>query len=958
MNAQYREPMEYTIDRARQRHLTYEEITDVAHHATRLSLGCDALEAVANQEENIAKECVDHSSGTASSSLIKDVLAATIRQVCLAAAVDDGSRLAKYLEKVAGIFIKANPGSDAVYESCQKASQRVLGNIPQNTRSLISEWLHPALDLLSAAAEHAEKKAELESSVLDEIGSGFPQWNSASDLERKKAFLLLEEASFTSALMNIIGSEKLVTSRFRAHSAVCERATGVADIICVALDSYERAILKKLSPERSISIRKFIKLTHHTYHAFAETSSKQKKMVHAIQERLKNQTDIKDFKDFLDTLGETPIKEIIVNTIMLYPRSTQDAACDFFAEYYTKLNNEQPPKDATRWFFFSIQQVCQEELSSRSLSCLSRSLSRVCQYGILSGELVVIGDDALGKVGNELVSRYPEYFRRHDTDHPYVVRDHQQIVFNAAFCLLPGAWRWTSGRFQVFGEFLAQKGFNKEMMLESFQLLEDELKAQLSGHALSSFMPNWKKIRYYLECVSVLAFSQKKILEETQATVEEKYQNHIKEFKEGNSKVTRDLLTMLHTATIGFTPGGTFALERGLSNFIDNIFLTSMDAEMLAFTYDTLSNNCASQLEGGKGTDLQESLASCALIVKGAAEISPHLEDILSSGLDHSRLEGAQKGAAKAAMRALIVGAILAENDRCIHYLNDALDNYLGMMQRSAIDHEMAKTFADSVFESLTSRALKSESLKSRLDQIRQSIALNYEISAHGTDMVSSAISEIISKYPSVKDKYLFAEEKMKHDFWELLRRSPFVALESGKVWYANVVRTLFHVFRSSRFDPDFILESYNLYIESAKKYIKGPSEQKLLVDALSQTQSVLVVASELARTEPDILRETVDTFYTNNRSRVERIPGVKDLAEKECREILHQAVLMMTSGMEEDSEELTISIRETGNGNHLGQEMITAACGEMEKVLGKFLKSKPSQKVSETLKQTLTALN
>ncbi|MDX2177773.1 MAG: hypothetical protein SF028_15025 [Candidatus Sumerlaeia bacterium] len=956
-------------DLARQRNYTYEESTVLESSARLRELGCGAIERLRPQEARIAESALSAAAadfaalGEAGAELreaLRAAVLAILRQAQLAMATDSTEAFSKSLLSFRAPFWVA-PGftgetARTVFEALR---DEALAALPGYQGRRFDEYLKVASRFMATVAE----VGQVAESIVEEAASAVLARHPAVASRRADLPRLLREellqclATSVDAMVpdgdaQVPPFGKRIGSRDRAGLFERREALDMAAAL-------RAAIQRHLQLARGAEFLEHVRVVTEYAALVRDAHARRADILAAVERRAseRHAGAAAAMPRLRQWLGEA--FDACVAGAVPGGRDEMIAALERAS---AEIAREKPSADLAGDCFQFLVEESEAALSSLSLIQVQHLLHRASHYFFQTCEVAEKGEAMLNGVVDRLAAEHEAFFGRRLGAKAYVVRDQEQVLYNIALGLVPGAEMTTVGRFQAFGEFLGEHGFSQDMMFRSFALLEEACLANFSPRAQSYFMPMWTQVRRYLETVCAMPAPLKKILGEAAAAVSAKHGPALARFPDAERKVHRDLLALLHTCAVTMVPNGERVLRRGLAHFIESIDDARMEPEMLETSFGGLVEAVRTHLPSPHREWLLPALERGRTMIVAAARLAPALEPAAKEAAQEALRKHPQ-----VAERHTAASRRGAED--MVHFAKRALLGIapggaewaaqgLWRFGSSVVESNYGESFlpdAYSAFHARLTREAKgpgADAFDASMKPMLEALALFSELGAREGSIVASAADDLFAKHPAMLSRYPDCRQKTAEDFRDALRYCVMGGVPGGQWWIRRYARVQMFVFRHSAFDPAVIGDAYDALASQARANLRGPGAAAL-AQRLELVRNYLVIAAGLGANEARILDDAWERFTKRHNGKVSTERAARDWAADGTRLVLRASALAMLPECALYQHEVGAAVRASAARGPLSPELARDAFESLREAAGAGLAHGPVDQFAAKIRET-----
>jgi len=956
------------IDKTRQRLLTDHELTFVARHARRMEIGAGIAESAGEIENSIIPLIVQDVQNQRSNeenlnsdgwNTLKGLVTLAVRQVLFANAMDDGTRLKNEIKLIYKLLwkIEVQPATiEMIFESLR---DRLIEQFSNHEFRQLDQYLRLAhLSMVSAAAIGSQKKFILQRSITD-VFNKYTDWEKQDHTLRRRLTNDMENMLML-AIRCILpqGDEQAakelmkITARFEKDARY---AKGINEMMgFVAANLTERTESRYILKVNAIwgQFTNFLKVSY-------DLNDKKSSLVLVIWKKLSEAhgTNLKDMKDAQKVFKAESEKFITACAKAIVPGGIEYYHKDM-GELDKAVYHRQLPSELTNDWLDLILESAASALSPESYGHLSYYMDASRRYLSVAGDFAVSRDDILMQIADQIAEEYPKVFQAKPRYKLYVVRDHVALLDTIYWSLLPKSDLYVSGRIAIFGDIIIADKFPSEMMLRSFDILEETVKTNFSDQVAGIILPLLKNSLDYYRATVELVTAEGKILKEASEGLFDKYAPEIDKFKDGREKVKLDARTLLRACAASIIPGGEHDLYRGMVIFNENNqdmkFPTEMIKEHMNGLYHAAQNHLSPESFLWLGPILNQCKDYCIL----SSQLAQIEQDATAEAIErvfkrYPEVEVEHMSARRHLSNDyyLFLKYALPSNTpggqfRMAENLSILYDVYRSEKLPGNYIKESYKSLEKVVMEKLGSEmsGLASE----QIQRVGSALTAVGEMAENAQGIIDSALNAPNITGGIENDDKLILNNTLQ----TIVKFSGLTGFEGGQKLFAHKLRITAPQAAQSGLTPQVFWEALNQMNVQAKKFLTEESAA-IVCKAIDSARDYLSLVCSIGKVESEILRDAVE--------KAAKSVGVNGVSEKifrgDGRLLLHSSLYATLPGGKEDHEYVLRMLSTVYRHHRKGNEgVLTATFEHLKASFQQYVKVGPVQELNETIDKSVKA--
>ncbi len=941
-------------DRARQRNYTYEECTLIAAAARTKSLGCDVLSVIQEHESVLVDAALRRgvpALGPEEVETLRAAMTLCLRQSGLAMAADEVDELCRALVSLQPIFW-GEPGlrGDAVHRAFEALRTETRARIPGYTGRRFDQYIKACCRYLTLCAEvGACAPAAIEESA-QALFDRMPELSRKYPAAREKAVADQLQFVLYAVHSTLPDGDQRMLAMGRVVYEFARRAKFEPSMMLQSITLLRKSMHKALPKGRCHEYLQRERQVLEYVYALCEVATKRETILQAAKAPVAASPTNGSDAPAADGLAVYAGRVLDLAILGSVPGS-RDALIFGAEEIALEWARMVPDTVAATAMLQALLHEAERSLSSLAYMQLQHPLHRLVHFLSQALNLAHHRGVMLDGVVSALEEKYPEFYTRHLGGRSYTRRDHEQLIYNTALSLLPGAEYTTVGRFQAFGEFLADYGFKKELMFDFFEMLEQAFVGTYDAQALGYLLPYWARVRRYLEAECTLAATYQKIIDDTLAVVSQKYPAEMKRTPDAAAKCNRDLKTMLQTAMASTLPGGERIIRRGMAHFIESILDSCMPADLLDLTVATLKKNVQAHLEQTYSSWILPILEKMHVAIRATAQLAPHLGEVVDASARGVLARHAQA-------EAIYPEALRRAGDdfdnalrRCLLALAPGGADWLAEGTWAFGNSLIASGYPPNMlvdgFGELKKQARKhldrptASAFDAVMDPFLEAVGVYTELAEHEQGIITATMDAVFKSHPTVLAKYPDCRQKAAEDLSDALRYAVMGTIPGGDWWVRRFARVEMNVCNKSAFDPSFIHDTYAALARVAgEKLSRGA--RKVILPQLELMRDYMALIAGIAQREQVILEQSVEELVKKHGDGVLRFPNARDKSISDERMVLRSSAMALFPQCQLIQDEVAAVIRAAGRKSHFDPAVMRDAFAILKQSCTQHLSTGP----------------
>lgn len=961
------ESMRKTIDRLRQRHLTFEESSKAAWHARAMELGVNALEIARQQEDRLATAAVEigrrfapGSDADGSGDFLRELMALVLRQAGFAAATEDPTEFTPFMEQIGGAIeeSKINP---AFVESCLEGLRDACADVlPPAERRQLDDWLNPAARYLSARAElGAHGGAVVDAAVqaaaakphnASGMNGSFEPWlrRRAANLLRQAALHLLPEGEerIHTTLSDMLKAEKGPELGPEADEAFCETLVGEA--------------ATRFGAGRTIDYLQALESVADIVIAMAEFRQKIDGVVAEAWKRAKTRN--RDASGAADACTEKAHRDIrlVCEAAFLASRpGGREPLMRMLADMEATLRQFQFGAKLISETYREVGEVARDQLSGRVCRVLMPGLEPAVRVMAIIAELGEKRDAMISLIVDELGKNHAKYLDGHDSRRAYVARDLEQVLSTLALGLLPGAAETTVGKFSIFGETISHGRFGAELMAETYDLLERALMGTLSAAANAHLIPQLQKYKKHMHACLHLGHAVRAIAKDGVDYLQQNHAAAASKHPHGAEKFENDIRTLVFTAAATQIPNAEFLLPRGMWRMTGNQVMTRMDPAMVCGAWEAVAKSAKKNMAKPELSWIVPHIDACVKAIHATIHVAQCMDAVVKEAADavfarHPELATKYAGARRRAeedfevvLRLSLLAAVPGGREWLAHGAWRMGDTIF----RSAY----SATMITNAYADLAKAALKSIDRASRsilsphLEEACRVIALSAEVAEKKDELLDGAISAAEQADPSAFAQTPYAKQRARRLLVRVLRTA-VVGSMAGSEQYVNP--HIVHVAETtskSRFGRALADAALPSLVAGCKNLLSRGTRKPML-PVLEKTASYLAIMADISENESRILDQSIDQLLSQRSNKTQLVLDVGPRVRADQRMVLRSAAESLVPGGNLHHAYVLEALRAANHRGEVDADLVRDAYAVLGRTCASVLKHGPVQELKATI--------
>lgn len=964
--------IETMVDRARQRQFTDEEITALEADARHCLAGVEAADKVKAQEVTLVGSALAalrmevpslERDVPGATELIQTIVTMVLRQAAFAAAVGDPKRLTAVLCTLQQAVWESGLGGNPIEAAMEGLRDALPATLGDRHGALLDAWLKPASRFLTVTGEVGRAQGDIVRDATARLLARFPDAAGRyPDGERK----IRED--FALVLMHTIrgslpGGNELVFAMLRPFHDAMQRSRFDVAVIEEGYRFLLEACQARLGDGRSTEL--FIALPEviHFIAASADLATQMESIVEGSVAALYAKYPNLCLSDEYREKTKRDERLILEHCLFGSHPGGEDLLLQVASEFWLTLQRYNFGGRFITDAYKLLFERCRQQLRGRTRAQMLGTLHRVVHFLSIAADLAEKQETMLAGVLDELARKHGAMFEAAPFARAYVTRDQEQMLFNLALGLLPGAGRITVDRFSIFGETLLSRGFDARMMGDSFTLLETAMLRDLQSQSVSHLIPRWRRLRRYLEACAALGANEATLIETCARDVSARFSSEVARYPHGAEKVARDLRAVLRAALLYAAPDGEVAVARGMARFLRSIGQAEMDPTMLGSTYAAL--NLAAMKQAPQADWLPTVINGCRLAAESWATYCRSSRPAVRKIADEAcrsdagwaqRYRGASRRAAEDLER-IVWHAVLALVPGGERSIAEGLRHFATAIRVSRFGSAALRATYEALATAVKAPLGKElgAAVGVPLAALTEAIGVCAEAAEREPEICRSVLDELLAKHAGVERQYADARARAESDLSLVLRYASVASTPGGERAFARMLELFGEAVLQSRFPAAMMHDAYSLLASVSGRVLTHPAKRNL-VARLTEARDYLSLMAGLGACEETILDESWRDFAARHRGALGKFADSEGETRFDQRMVLRSSVRALLPGGKAAHDEIVDLMRVVAAHRKFDRAMLIDAYAGLQTRCQANLAVGPVRELGEVLKQSARA--